>query len=51
MMTADKELFVWNKDDSWWDYDEKGDVVLTEKATQEAKDSFEKYKEKIKSTQ
>lgn len=50
MMTTDKSLFLWNKDDSWWDYNEEGDVVLTDRAPKEARESFEKYKEKIKST-
>lgn len=50
MMTADKSLFLWNKDDSWWDYNEKGDIVLTDKAPKEAKESFERYKKKIEST-
>lgn len=45
MMTADKSLFFWNSNDEWWDYDEKGNVVLTTKAPEEAKESFRKFKE------
>ena len=45
MMTADKSLFLWNKNDEWWDYDEKGNVVLTPKAPEEAKESFKRFKE------
>ena len=47
MMTADKSLFLWNKGDSWWDYDEKGDIVLTDRAPQEARKSFERYKKSL----
>lgn len=47
MMTAEKDLFLWNKNDKWWDYDEKGNVVLTLSAPEEAKKSFEKYKKKL----
>lgn len=45
MMTADKSIFLWSKNDEWWDYDEKGKVILTSKAPKEAVLSFKKYKE------
>ena len=48
MMTADRSLFIWNKNDEWWDYDKDGKVVLTDKAPEEAKKSFEKYCNKMK---
>lgn len=48
MMTADKSLFLWNKNDDWWEYDQSGEVVLTVSAPEEARKSFEKYKEKKK---
>lgn len=47
MMTVDKSLFLWNKNDEWWDYDEKGKVVLTTKAPEEAQESFKRFKEHI----
>ena len=50
MMTTDKSLFLWNKDDSWWEYDENGNVVLTDEAPDKARESFEKYKKKIELT-
>lgn len=46
MMTVDKSLFLWNKNDEWWDYDEKGNVVLTPKAPKEARESFKRFKER-----
>lgn len=48
MMTADKSLFLWNKNDDWWDYDKNGKVFLTEKAPQEARESFEKLIKRTK---
>lgn len=45
MMTADQSLFLWNKNDEWWNYDEKGNIVLTPKAPEKAKESFKKFKE------
>ena len=45
MMTADKSIFLWSKNDEWWDFDEKGEVILTSKAPEEADLSFKKYKE------
>lgn len=46
MMTADKNLFLWNQNDEWWDYDKDGNVFLTKKAPKEAIESYEKFKQK-----
>lgn len=48
MMTADRSLFLWNKNDDWWDYDENGKVILTDKAPDEAKQSFGRYCNKLR---
>ena len=50
MMTADKSIFMWSKNDEWWDYDEKGKEILTSKAPKEAVLSFKKYKEYMEKT-
>ncbi len=47
MMTANKEIFMWNENDSWWDYDKNGNVVLTPNTPPETVKSFELYCEKI----
>ncbi|MDD6570766.1 MAG: hypothetical protein PUF12_00100 [Thermoflexaceae bacterium] len=47
MMTANKEIFMWNENDSWWDYDKNGNVVLTPDAPPGAVKSFELYCEKM----
>lgn len=47
MMTADASLFLWQRDDAWWDYDKDGHVVLTDKAPQQARESYEKFKKKV----
>ena len=49
-MTSDKSLFLWNKNDDWWDYDEKGKVFLTDKAPKEARESYEKFMKKVKNS-
>ena len=46
----DRPYFMSNAD--WYEYDfEKGEYVLTDKATDEAKKSYEEYKETIKEAQ
>lgn len=44
-MTADHEIIYWRSNKEWYKIDEKHDCfVLTDKAPQRAKDSFELYK-------
>lgn len=38
----------WQKDRSWWTADEDFNIHLTDKAPQEAVESFEHYQEQIK---
>ena len=45
-MVADKETRYWLTDKSWWRYDEElKKVVLTDKAPERARKSFELMKE------
>ena len=47
-MRAPGELFYWKQNKEWWTIDKQTDeFILTENATEEAKDSFSKYKEYI----
>ena len=43
-MRAPGDLFIWKENDEWWDIDEeKKQFILTDKAPEKAKISFEKY--------
>lgn len=43
-MRAPGDLFIWQENDEWWDVDEENkQFVLTEKAPEKAKISFQKY--------
>ncbi|NRT90037.1 hypothetical protein [Clostridium beijerinckii] len=43
-MRAPGDLFIWKENNEWWDIDEEThQFVLTDKAPEEAKKSFEKY--------
>ena len=46
-MTAGLDTF-WRTDRSWWTADEEFRIHLTDKAPQEAIDSFNHYREQIK---
>ena len=46
-MTAGLDTF-WQKDRSWWTADENFRIHLTDKAPQEAIDSFNRYQKQIK---
>lgn len=44
-MICKPEAYMWMDNDDWFDYDENDYPYLTEKATEEAKKSFELWKE------
>lgn len=44
MLVLTKSAFLWQKDDSWWGYNEDGRTVhLNDNAPDYAKKSFEEY--------
>ena len=43
MKKLDKALFYWQTNKEWYTIDDDGVVTLTDKATPEAIESFEKY--------
>ena len=46
MANPDKYLF-WGTNPDWYDYDENEQPYLTDKATEEARESFKRYMELI----
>ncbi len=44
-MICRPEAYIWVKNPDWFDYDENDFPYLTDKATEEAKKSFEIWKE------
>ena len=46
MTKMDPALFYWQKNEEWFEVDDEGVVTLTDKATPEAIESFEKYVKK-----
>lgn len=49
MKKMDPELFYWRTNDEWYDIDDEGVFVLTDKATPEAIESFKKYVKEYRS--
>lgn len=47
MMTIDKSIVYWKTNEEWYTVDKDGHVTLTDKATPEAIESFEKYVKKF----
>ena len=48
MITFSETPFLWQKDSSWWDYDEDGYTVhLNDNAPDFARESFKEYVEKF----
>lgn len=51
-MVANAHQFLyWKTNPDWYDYDENEQPYLTEKAPEEAKESFKKYQELIEKQQ
>lgn len=44
-MIVDPKMFIWRSNPDWYDYDENEEPYLTDKAPEEAKESFEIWKE------
>ncbi len=48
MLTLNDSAFLWQKDPSWWDYNDDGRTVhLTDKAPDFAIESFKEYEMKF----
>lgn len=47
MMTTDEALFYWQTNKDWYIVDDEGNVTLTDKAPEEAKESYRRYVEKF----
>ena len=48
MLTLNDSAFLWQKDPSWWDYNDDGRTVhLTDKAPDFAIESFKEYEKKF----
>ena len=46
MLSGNREILYWRKDESWYKYDKSRKMYeLTDKAPQRAKESFELWKE------
>lgn len=50
-MICEPRMFIWKSNPEWYDYDENDEPYLTDKAPEEAKESFEIWKEIEKSEQ
>ena len=46
MMTTDKDMFFWRTHEEWWDYTDDGKIYLKEDAPEEARKSYELFKER-----
>lgn len=44
-MICKPKMLIWKHNPEWYDYDENDEPYLTDKATEEAKESFEIWKE------